>query len=87
MAVLLEGSRPAMVGQCQRGSTRLPGLPRTPSLLWATLMETEMMQEVKAMPLLYVFCLFLKQQFVFNQTSDMECSIPYHQCVRAVYCH
>jgi hypothetical protein len=46
-----------------------------------------MMQEVKAMQLLYVFCLFLKQQFVFNQTSDMECSLPYHQCVRAVYCH
>jgi hypothetical protein len=62
--VLLEGSRPAMVGQCQRGSTQLPGLPRTPSLPWVTLMETEMMQEVKAMPLLYVFCLFLKQQFV-----------------------
>jgi hypothetical protein len=62
--VLLEGSRPAMVGRCQRGSTQLPGLPRTPSLPWVTLMETEMMQEVKAMPLLYVFCLFLKQQFV-----------------------
>jgi hypothetical protein len=32
MAVLLEGKRLAMVGQCQRGSTQLPGLPITPSL-------------------------------------------------------